>query len=431
MSTLRFKLTDYHAINKADIIIDGITVLAGENGSGKSTLSRWLFYLINSMADFERSSFNNLINTFNDEVSRFARISADPKYRNTVYSLLLGLPFDNHEAFPNVVSDILAKLEHTVLGLLEGEPNQMIIGRLVQVFSINEYKDVETLKKAIMASFNVMTNYYIVLYLDFTSRIQTRNTNDLYEIISNDYYTSDDFPHNLSLVENGVDLIDGDHFIEPLSVKHSLYIDSSVPTSELTRTNDDIIGNITRRMILRPTKINLDVSEKNILLLLNRVIQGKISLVETTPALNELWYKRRDGLEIPLKSAASGIQSIAYLYRMLECGYLDQDTILLIDEPETHLHPQWVVEYANVLIRLYKDLNVKIVIASHSPDMVSAMETIVRKNELEDVTHFYQAKFDEESSKYDFEDLGMNIGGIFESFNVALLRMQDYGAIDL
>ena len=53
MSIYRYTLSDYHAIKKADITIDGITVLAGENGCGKSTLSRWLYYLVNGAQQFE------------------------------------------------------------------------------------------------------------------------------------------------------------------------------------------------------------------------------------------------------------------------------------------------------------------------------------------------------------------------------------------
>ena len=111
----------------------------------------------------------------------------------------------------------------------------------------------------------------------------------------------------------------------------------------------------------------------------------------------------------------------------MECGYLDNETLLLIDEPETHLHPQWVVEYANILVRLHKDLGVKIVVASHSPDMISAIETISRRHEIDGVTRFYQAKQGLDM-KYKFEDLGMNISEIFESFNVAFSKMQDYGS---
>ena len=42
MTKYTFKLSNYHAIEDANITLDGITILSGENGSGKSTLLRML-----------------------------------------------------------------------------------------------------------------------------------------------------------------------------------------------------------------------------------------------------------------------------------------------------------------------------------------------------------------------------------------------------
>ena len=39
---LRLQIENVHAVKKADIIIDGLTVLCGENGAGKSTIARLL-----------------------------------------------------------------------------------------------------------------------------------------------------------------------------------------------------------------------------------------------------------------------------------------------------------------------------------------------------------------------------------------------------
>jgi len=53
MSRYVYSLHDYHAVKRAVIAIDGITVLSGENGCGKSTLSKWLYYLVNGAEHFD------------------------------------------------------------------------------------------------------------------------------------------------------------------------------------------------------------------------------------------------------------------------------------------------------------------------------------------------------------------------------------------
>ena len=80
------------------------------------------------------------------------------------------------------------------------------------------------------------------------------------------------------------------------------------------------------------------------------------------------------------------MKSFAYLFQLIKNGHLDDKTVLMIDEPEVHLHPQWVVVFARLLILIRKSLGVKIVLASHNP--------------------------------------------IFNSFNIALERIQQYGDTD-
>ena len=64
MSKYKYSLYGYHAIEKADITINGITVLSGENGCGKSTLSRWLYYIINER--YEHSKPIIITTNFNE-----------------------------------------------------------------------------------------------------------------------------------------------------------------------------------------------------------------------------------------------------------------------------------------------------------------------------------------------------------------------------
>ena len=50
---MRLNIKDFAKIKEADIIIDGITVIAGENNTGKSTVGKILFSMFNSLQNIE------------------------------------------------------------------------------------------------------------------------------------------------------------------------------------------------------------------------------------------------------------------------------------------------------------------------------------------------------------------------------------------
>ena len=100
---------------------------------------------------------------------------------------------------------------------------------------------------------------------------------------------------------------------------------------------------------------------------------------------------------------------------------------MIIDEPEAHLHPQWIVEFAKILVLIHKTLGTKIMLASHNPDMVSAIRYIAKKESILDDTCFYLAQDENEDGYYSYKWLGTEIEEIFSSFNIALDRINEYG----
>ena len=71
-----------------------------------------------------------------------------------------------------------------------------------------------------------------------------------------------------------------------------------------------------------------------------------------------------------------------------------------MDEPEVHLHPEWQVKLAKILILLVKDLNINLFINSHSPQFIEAIEVYSVKYGLKDETKFYLTNKDDASEKY-------------------------------
>ena len=172
-------------------------------------------------------------------------------------------------------------------------------------------------------------------------------------------------------------------------------------------------------------------AHKKILLRIGKLLNGEVMLKSNDFNQTRLFYTRKDGLTIRLEDTATGFKSFSYIMRLLENGYIDDKTLLMIDEPEAHLHPQWIVEFAHILVLLNKELGTKVMVASHNPNMVAAIQAIAKKQGILDKTHFYMAHESEQRFTYEYEDLGQDVEGVFKSFNVAYQKIDQYGSVDI
>ena len=60
--------------------------------------------------------------------------------------------------------------------------------------------------------------------------------------------------------------------------------------------------------------------------------------------------------------------------------------------------------------------------------MVSAIKHIAEKEKVSDNLNFYIAEKKQDKYTYDYKHLGKEIDPIFESFNIALDRIHQYGS---
>ena len=84
---------------------------------------------------------------------------------------------------------------------------------------------------------------------------------------------------------------------------------------------------------------------RKITLRIRKLLGGDVRVEDNDFDQKELHYVRQDGLNIRLEDTATGFKSFSYILRLLDNGYINSRTLLLIDEPEAHLHPQWIVEF--------------------------------------------------------------------------------------
>ncbi len=97
----------------------------------------------------------------------------------------------------------------------------------------------------------------------------------------------------------------------------------------------------------------------------------------------------KDKTKYDLVDIATGIKTFGILQVLLDNNRLNSYSLLILDEPEVHLHPKWQLKIAKIIVELVKN-GVKIVVNSHSPYMIEALQ---RYSELEKVnSDFYLAE---------------------------------------
>lgn len=431
MSKYSFSIQNYHAIKDAHIDIDGLTVLAGINGSGKSTLSRWLYYLTNAMSEFEPIQKRYFINSLAREIEKVIRLfRPDPigsKYNSYKEKMLAYRSEDKYDeaqlkdlfdSFVLQAEDDLQKYIEHITPVKE---------RRLSYYLLDEDKPQS--QSHVNSIQNFISNCYELYRVgikDLDEKLKNHLLTDLEEVIQDEYEQYSGLPDGIMFCEEGIPLIGNGSFISPLSLRRAIYVDSPMILSDIEDSASGLWGRF--RRLLYNENHHAFVNNEKLQISIQSIIGGKIASEEDIFGYSqELHYLANDGVDIRIEETATGIKSFAYISRLLENGWLDKETLFMIDEPEAHLHPQWIVEFARLLVLIHKELGTKIMIASHNPDMVAAIQSIATKEEVIDRTKFYLAERDKDTLTYSFVDKGVEIGDIFESFNIAMSRIEQYG----
>lgn len=443
MSNYRFRINNYHAIKEADISLDGVTVLAGPNGSGKSTISKWLYYVVNIATEYDRFLLLEFYHDIRLVLQQFSRVyremwnvrtetaNARNAMRQNIESLENeeSLTFDSlpeyAERFLMFVDDFAQQLDAFY------KDEQIADYRKKRISNYLEIDASEPLYAQAASSFCEKTRQQVDLMVKhlYANR-KTRSMKKFMTFLREQLLEDDELPQGLSLEEDGVEILMEKQIGELMNVEKAIYIDTP-----MVFETEDFLNNIfwvKLRQLMLSSNDNTGKQPKMILARIADILNGRIKVKEGLFGNKELFYERSDGrLELPLDKIATGMKTFAYLFQLLKNGHLDDKTILMIDEPEVHLHPQWVVVFAKLLILIHKSLGVKIVLASHNPDFVAAMKAISKREGTLDNTHFYLAEETDDEGCFAFRNLGTDIEPIFESFNIALERIRQYGDTDL
>ena len=118
---------------------------------------------------------------------------------------------------------------------------------------------------------------------------------------------------------------------------------------------------------------------------------------------------------VELENLASGAKTMSVVIHALRNGSLRRNRMLVVDEPESNLHPDWQVKFAHVLVMLHKRLGTNVLLNTHSPYFLKAIEYYAEKEKVDGSTNFYLMKKEKDGSLYNVEDCTGNTNVIFQA----------------
>lgn len=434
-SNIRVKTEGFRAVNQADLIIDGITLVAGENGCGKSSISKLLYFLYKTASNYnflvKKKLFSSLqdILRFLDIVQQELTINLKDRnlrdeYRREISELkrgLYGTEFLEDEL--NNWIRVVDKIEQIYTSSDLNTLNPTIIGKSVRLkYIIRDILKIENTDDEFLESFPKIKILIEKRFKEAINKIKLRPTSLFIEELKS-VFSDGDLPKKFEVLEFDelIVALDKNNLSIPYSIQNAIYIDTPMMIS-VEDSHNEHWSDLNELLLEKGNKSN-----KLSNVISNEIIQGDVVVEEGIYSADDFKFKRNDGYVFNLLDVATGIKSFSILQLLLKNGILTDKTLLIIDEPESNLHPQWIIEYARIIVMLNKELGVKFFLASHNPDMVSAIRYISEKEGILERVNFYLAERINENFSYNYKFLGKEIDPIFESFNIAIDRINKYG----
>ena len=77
--------------------------------------------------------------------------------------------------------------------------------------------------------------------------------------------------------------------------------------------------------------------------------------------------------KLDVRNLATGSKLSLILKELVKKHFVDEKTLIVLDEPESHLHPEWQEIIAELIVVIAKELKAKIVVTTHSINLLMAI----------------------------------------------------------
>lgn len=381
-------------IKEATVEIKGITVIAGENDTGKSTVGKALFATFNSFHDiktqikFERiQSVENIMDRIFPNFSESSFWFGD----NKEFARKLVEKRDEYiEKSEMLKKDIMYLLVEDNPYYNEDEDAQIINELVERLSAILNVSNEDIFKSVLNKNLNAE------FYGQITNIFDSENGKIVLNIKGNDY--------NISINDSNVSGINLDKNISLLT--EVVYLDDPFIIDEPTRIpfirfpNKSLYLDHRRHLINKIfTRGDVNVVEEIVANKKFDQIYDKLNIVCSGNVIQQkpkkLGYQKDDSSKIlELRNLSTGLKTFVIFKKLLTDGVLEQNGIIILDEPEIHLHPEWQLIFAELIVLIQKEFGMHILLNTHSPYFLNAIEVYADKHDLKNKCKYYLAKND-------------------------------------
>lgn len=409
---MKLFLKNIGKIGTATIDLNGITVIAGENNTGKSTIGKALFavfngfYNIETKIKMERDRYiERLINSI------FYSGSLNGLDDNFIESVVEELDsYSNSNVSENTIKDTINKYIPENLYYELKDITDKTSRKIFDLFKMEQFEFIlEILENSLLTEFSYqMSNIFSEEESIITLTIKEKDI-------------------DLKIKENK--LVSVDNKIQ-LGTE-VIYIDNPFLIDDIKRIS---LYRLNRNIYLRHDnllieKLQNEYSENTIVDRINvkksfEYIFNKINLGELVKSGRRISYRNKNSDKtLRIENLSTGIKSFMIMKTLLLNGHLSENGTIVLDEPEVHLHPEWQLIFAELIVLLQKEFNMHILLTTHSPYFINAIEVYSAKHKVNEKCKFYLAENDGNISK--FNDVTNDLSPIYRKLSRPLQELED------
>jgi ABC-type cobalamin/Fe3+-siderophores transport system ATPase subunit len=401
---MKISVQNFGIISDAAVEIKGISLIAGPNDSGKSTIGKIFYSLIRGLNPDE----DIFISEKNDSIRRF--------YQNILKILRDNKDIDISIYQTSRINDEwISKIESLAENFVGTQKKQLIrYCKFIKYQNDLEFNSIEN------KNFEI-DDYFLIEFNDDIQpifneeKITSIFIEDLEGTATLQYNFNSELNKNINIFFNN------SFFIESPSLIDKSLQDSILYEKRFSRDKKShlkfALANESNFILDDENQIN---EIDKIIKIISEIINGRIVVDDFQGVLYE-----KNGQEINIDNVALGIKGFGLIQLLLKNHQLNSRTLLIIDEPEIHLHPNWQVLYAEILVLISKKLEIPILLTSHSPYFIEALKVFSEKYEYEEKTNFYFSQKSKDNLTAKIIDVSNDISPILMSISEAYFKISD------